>query len=93
MVQIDSNTVYIIGGNQDGLNSRKTWIVKNPMEKFEIKEGPPLNESRIMHSCGLMEINGRIFIVVAGGHSNEDSMNSVELLDTSSSGQSWRMGM
>ena len=39
MVQIDSNTVYIIGGNQDGLNSRKTWIVKNPMEKFEIKEG------------------------------------------------------
>ena len=93
MVQIDSNTVYIIGGNQNNFNSKKTWIVKNPLQKFEIKEGPPLNESRVMHSCGKMNINGRVFIVVAGGHSDKDSMNSVELLDTSTSGQSWKMGM
>ena len=104
MIQIDSNTVYIIGGSQNGSKSKKTWIIKNPMEKFEIKEGPSLNESRSPCSCAKMKINGRVFIVVAGGSlagggqsydpfSDEDSMNSVELLDTSSLSQSWKMGM
>ena len=104
MIQIDSNTVYIIGGSQNGSKSKKTWIIKNPMEKFEIKEGPSLNEFRSPCSCAKMKINGRVFIVVAGGSlagggqsydpfSDEDSMNSVELLDTSSLSQSWKMGM
>ena len=100
MIQIDSSTIYIIGGNQNGhFNSKKTWIVKNPMEKFEIKEGPSLNESRSSCSCAKMKINGRIFIVVAGGGQSKDDgtfigpTNSVELLDTSSPGQSWKMGM
>ena len=105
MIQIDSNTVYIIGGIQNGSKSKKTWIVKNPMEKLEIKEGPSLNEFRSPCSCAKMKINGRLFIVAAGGSlawggqshhdhpsSNDDSMNSVELLDTSSSGQCWKMG-
>ena len=99
MIQIDSNTVYIIGGIQNGSKSKKTWIIKNPMEKFEIKEGPSLNESRSPCSCAKMKINGRIFIVVAGGGQSKDDgtfigpTNSVELLDTSSLGQSWKMGM
>ena len=105
MIQIDSKTVYIIGGSQNGSNSKKSWIIKNPMEKFEIKEGPSLNEFRSPCSCAKMKINGRLFIVAAGGSlawggqshhdhpsSNEDSMNSVELLDTSSSGQSCTIG-
>ena len=99
MIQIDSKTVYIIGGSQNGSNSKKSWIIKNPMEKFEIKEGPSLNESRSLCSCAKMKINGRVFIVVAGGGQSKDDgtfigpTNSVELLDTSSSGQSWKMGM
>ena len=73
MIQIDSNTVYIIGGSLNGSKSKKTWIIKNPMEKFEIKEGPSLNEFRSPCSCAKMKINGKVFIVVAGGgQSSED---------------------
>ena len=99
MVQIDSKTVYIIGGHQNGKVSNKTWIV-DPTNDFQIKEGPSLNEARQSHSSARMKIKGKIFIVVAGGNDCGSSIpvpgghhkKSVELLDTTSPDQFWEMG-
>ena len=99
MVQIDSKTVYIIGGHQNGKVSNKTWIV-DPTNDFQIKEGPSLNEARQSHSSARMKIKGKIFIVVAGGNDCGSSIpvpgghhkKSVELLDTTSPNQVWEMG-
>ena len=38
MIQIDSKTIYIIGGHQNGKVSNKTWIA-DPTNDFQIKEG------------------------------------------------------
>ena len=99
MVQIDSKTVYIIGGMQNGKVSNKTWIV-DPTNDFQIKEGPSLNEARDSHSSAKMKINGKLYIVVAGGMNCGSSTpvpggfekKSVELLDTTSPDQFWEMG-
>ena len=96
VVQIDSKTIYLIGGQQDGVTSNKTWII-NPINNFDIISGPNLNEARDCHSCNKMKINGKIILVVAGGstggRNNNRTMNSVELLDTTSTNQGWIKGM
>ena len=40
-----------------------------------------------------MKIEGRIFLVVAGGKFGFDVLDSVELLDTTCPEQGWKMGM
>ena len=96
MVQIDSKTIYLIGGWQDRVTSNKTWII-NPINNLDISSGPDLNEARVWHSCNKMKINGKIILVVAGGSNsgwtNNRTMNSVELLDTTSTNQGWIKGM
>ena len=92
MVQINSKTIYLIGGWQDGVTSNKTWII-NPINNFDIISGPNLNEARECHSCNKMKINGKIILVVAGGWNNNTTLNSVELLDTTSTNQGWIKGM
>ena len=85
MVQVDPNTIYIIGGIQrdiNGSSENRTWIV-NPKDNFKIMAGPNLNMGRSQHAAAVMKINGDNWIVVTGGFSN-----SVELLDISKKGNS-----
>lgn len=92
MVQVNSKAVYIIGGYQYyGIESKKTWIVdpnKLYSNMFDYKEGPDMNLARIRHSCNKMEINGKIYLVVAG-HKNEDF---IEILDSESPEKGWIIG-
>merc|ERR1712020_649587 len=70
MVLVDPTTIYLIGGGQnDQISeySNKTWII-DPTNNFQIKVGPSLNFARKNHSCSKMKIEGRIFLVVAGGY-------------------------
>ena len=94
MVLVDSTTIYLIGGCQNGQESNKTWII-DPTNNFQIKVGPSLNRSRMEHSCSKMKIEGRIFLAVAGGviFGSVASLDSVELLDTAFPEQGWKMGM
>ena len=93
MVLVDPTTIYLIGGEQDYQRSNKTWII-DPTNDFEIKVGPCLNIARSLHSCSKMRIEGRIFVVVAGGfNKNYEALNSVELLDTTCPDQGWNIGM
>ena len=91
MVLVDPTTIYLIGGWQNGQLSNKTWII-DPTNDFQIKVGPSLNNSRVRHSCSKMRIEGRIFLVVAGGFNN-GGLDSVELLDTTCPDQGWKIGM
>ena len=90
MVRIDSSTVLIIGGFQNGSNSNKVWEV-DLSNNFTIKEGPSLNVSRNGHSCAKMILNGKLIIVVAGGNDGKSCLDSVELLDPHSK-DGWILG-
>ena len=99
MVQVSSKAIYLIGGFQDDIIANKTWII-DPTNNFKVKQGPSLNEDRILHSCGKLMLNNKVYIVVAGGQSTGsdgdglsfDGTNSVEILDTSLPGQKWIKG-
>ena len=97
MVQVSPRAIYLIGGFQDGIITNKTWII-DPTNNFEVRKGPSLNEPRILHSCGKLMLNNKVYIVVAGGQNTDsdglslDGINSVEILDTSLPGQKWIKG-
>lgn len=92
MIQYDENSIYIIGGLQDDSFSNQTWII-DPSNNFNLREGPPLNERRYYHSCGKMEINGKVILVVAGGGGGFGGyLDSVELMDPASD-QGWISGI
>ena len=83
MIQYDEKSIYIIGGNQNGSRSKKTWIV-DPTNEFQITEGPSLNNGRAHHGCAKMTLNGKTVLVVAGGGGNDRAfLDSVEILDPS----------
>ena len=92
MVLLNPTTIYLIGGFQNDQRSNNTWII-DPTNDFQIKAGPSLNIARSVHSCSKMRIKGRIFLVVAGGYSNTEPLDSVELLDTTCPDQGWVIGM
>ena len=88
MIQYDEKSIYIIGGDQNGSISNKTWIV-DPTNEFQITEGPSLNKGRAYHGCAKMTLNGRTILVVAGGFG---ALDSVEILDPSSNNV-WTQGL
>ena len=89
MIQYDSNSIYIIGGKQESVTSKKTWIA-NPSDNFKIKEGPDLKKARAYHCAGKMEVGGKNILVVAGGDS-KSYLDSVEILDPTSN-KGWVKG-
>ena len=92
MIQLSENLIYIVGGWQNGTISNKTWIF-DTTKGFDIKEGPSMNKERSLHSCGKMNINGKIIFVVAGGIGSKCNLDSVEILDPCYFGNRWKLGM
>ena len=91
MVEVDSKTVFLIGGIQNGHASKETWIIDVTTKNYSIKSGPPLNVARISCSCGKIKLEGKYFLVVAGGHIEGSYHDSIELLDTEAPNQGWMM--
>ena len=94
MILVNPTTIYLIGGIAlDSQNGHKTLII-DPTNDFQIKEGPSLNFARRGHSCSKMRIEGKLYLVVAGGLGHKDeTIDTVELLDTSCTKQGWKMGI
>ena len=88
MVQVDSTSIYLIGGWQDNKKSEKTWII-DAKNNFAIKEGPPMNNPRSSHSCATMRLNNKVFIIVVGGFGLK---SHTEILDTSLPTNKWKPG-
>ena len=91
MVQVDSETIYLIGGFQNGEKSNKTWII-NPKKNFQIREGPTMLETRIGHACTTMKVNNKVFIIVVGNADNRQC-RTIEILDTTLPSNNWKFGM
>jgi len=98
MVQVDARTIFIVGGSLSTSKSSpvntstKTWMV-DP-ETFHIQPGPPLNIARSGHSCAKMILNGKVYLVAAGGYDEYrwmGALDSVELLDPTSN-KGWILG-
>ena len=59
-----------------------------------MKSGQSLKKARYGHSCSKMKIQGKLFLVVAGGaNENDDSIDSVEILDVEFPDQGWTEGI
>ena len=87
MVQVDSTSIYLIGGWQDKKKSEKTWII-DAKNNFAIKEGPKMNFQREGHSCATMRLDNKTFIVVVGS----SGTTNTEILDTSLPTNKWKPG-
>ena len=94
-IEISANTVFIIGGFQNGVKSKETWILEDPKQlQINVKQGPTLRNVKAYHTCGMVKIdNLRSVLVVAGGEKSQfESTNTVELLDLSNSSNGWKFG-
>ena len=101
MVQVDSKTIYLIGGQVEKVGepfsffpSNRTWMI-DPTNNFVFKEGPPMICGRAQHSCATMRVNGKMLIIVVGGIGRYTNSNftDVEILDTSSPTNIWTKGL
>ena len=92
MVQVDSKSIYLIGGRQNTRfsESKNTWII-DPTNNFAIKKGPKMIYARDEHSCATMRLNNKTFIVVFGGCYGPDKAKP-EILDTSLPSNDWKRG-
>ncbi len=92
MVTVNSTTVMVIGGIQNGQYSGKTFYFTFGEESWT--KGPELKNKRIYHSCGKIRRNKEsqeMSIIVAGGYFNGSSyLSSVEILDEGSN--EWQTG-
>ena len=81
--------------SKDDQWSKKTWIFDST-KNFEFKEGPTLNHVASAHSCATMQLNGKVLIIVYNWNAltrNNNSKETVEILDTSSPKNGWKIGM
>ena len=95
MVQIDTKTIYMIGGYKLATREKteETWVI-DPSSNYDFKPGPSLNQARSFHSCATMVLNGRNFLIIAGGSTRlpEKCNTMVEILDTSNPTHGWIEG-
>ena len=92
MVTVNSTTVMLIGGQQNGGYSGKTFYFTFGEESWT--EGPELKNKRSGHSCGKIRRNKdsqEMSIIVAGGWVGGSSyLSSVEILNEGSN--EWQTG-
>ena len=97
MTEVDTNYIYIIGGNNYCGSQRDTLIIDDT-NRFDMKPGPSLIDARSYHTSNKMKIEGRLFLVVVGGVSEPDAsgktytLDTVELLDTTFPNNGWMLG-
>jgi hypothetical protein len=91
MVTVNSTTVMVIGGGQNGQISGKTFYFTFGEESWT--EGPELKNKREYHSCAKIRRNKEsqeMSIIVAGGHDYSSYLSSVEIMDEGSN--EWQTG-
>ncbi len=92
MVTVNSTTVMVIGGRQNGQYcSGKTFYFTFGEESWT--EGPELKDKRAGNSCGKIRRNKEskeMSIIVAGGDDGSSRLSSVEILDEGSN--EWQTG-
>ncbi len=91
MVTVNTTTVMVIGGWQNGQPSGKLFFFAFGEESWT--EGPELKKKRTGHSCGKIRRNKEsqeMSIIVAGCYNGSSRLSSVEILDEGSN--EWQTG-
>jgi len=87
MVLVNSTTVLMIGGEQNGTSySSKTYFFNS--EDNNWRDGPALKEGRNFPSCGKLKKDSQsseYVVIVAGGADASSSITSIEVLEDGSS--------
>ena len=81
------------GSKGDGKGQRHTWFGHYNTQPWRWIRGPNLLERRYFHSCSLLQMNEKSFVIVVGGSVSlkHGSMKSVLWMDTKSTG--WSRGI
>ena len=82
----DADTFMVIGGG----NSDKTYLIN--VKTNQVTNGPPLNIGRQSLGCAELEVSGSSHIVVSGGSSRGEVIQSTEVLDKNNIGLGWQKG-
>ena len=92
MVSLNSTSFMIIGGSTNGPESAKSYVIN--VESKVIESGPELMHARDVHACSEIEIDGKQYIIIAGGSFQIDQkvLSSTELLDRYDFSQGWQKG-
>jgi hypothetical protein len=92
MITVNSTTIIVIGGHQDGYFSGKTFYFTFGDESWT--EGPELKNKRGYFSCGKIrrdKESQEMSLIVAGGYNGTiPRLSSVEILDEGSN--EWHTG-
>jgi hypothetical protein len=91
MVTINSTTVMVIGGIQNGQTTGDIFYFTFGTDTWT--PGPALNNKRTRHKCGKIRRNKEsheMSIIAAGGFYSESQLSSVEILDEGSN--EWKTG-
>jgi len=88
--KINNTHGIIIGGNQDGVPSSKTYFMN--LNSLQTSPGPELQQERILFGCALSGTK----VVVAGGSDGAiitpQKLDSTEILDLSKPNPAWTFG-
>ena len=89
-VLVNSTTVMVIGGFQNGSISTNTYYFNTEKENWT--EGPQLKIGRFDHSCGIVwkDSQSKEFSLIVAGGWSQSILSSVEILDLGSN--NWRTG-
>jgi N-acetylneuraminic acid mutarotase len=91
MVTVNSTTVMVIAGVQNGQICGKTFFFT--FGEGSWTEGPELKNKRYLHSCGKIKRNKEsqeMSIIVAGSYYGSSYLSSVQILDEGSN--EWQTG-
>ena len=88
----DSETFLVIGGSDSFTDSDETYL--NNIKINQRRNGASLKTARHDHACAELQLNGKTYIVVTGGYSDNLRAHiiSTEVLDKSNVGQGWKRG-
>ena len=89
-VKLSEEEIFVIGGRDSNYQDRNEVWIYNPQNGFVRNQGPSLRTRRKSPSCSTMGDGKKTVIVVAGGTSVNDNLNSVEIYDPTD--KTWHSG-
>ncbi len=76
-VKIDESTAFLISGRSMSFNGGAKILIKNTLfydiANKDFKNGPELFSARQWHACASLKVDGKTFVMVAGGTGRKDS--------------------
>ena len=88
----EDNKVMMIGGQQNPDKIGRSYLLD--VLSGEWTNGPELEYARAFHSCGLFELDGKKYVMVIGGESQDgEYLTSVEYLDMADIDAGWQQSV